>query len=217
MVQRSSGVTMLALLGVAWAIAGAVLWWAVFGRNLAGFAATAWAIFCFPALVSTVGWVVWFSGANLRLDRERVSFGGPRSRPRGQVSFAAKQRHRAPWQAVDDVQIVDGRSAARKMTKVSRPRFMIKQPSVLLGYYPVRWRRYHLAFRVDLASADVPTTRRPRDSYDVNMRPSRVWVLPVRNPGPVREFLTAQGVPFLETTDPVAPDFDFPKLPGSNA
>lgn len=151
--------------------------------------------------------LLWFGRAELDLDEQGVFF-GVRGRTRStSVSHAAQLPHRAPWAAITDVRLVVGAPATRTMARRAVHRRSLPQPSSYYGYYPVRWRRAHLAMTVDLTQAERPDTHAGTNTASRSgpMLPSRTWVLPVRDVDSVRSVLTAHGIPPLETTEPVLP------------
>lgn len=167
-------------------------------------------------LTSRAGYaqLLWFGRAELDLDDEGVFFGVRGRSVSASVSHAAQLPHRAPWSAISGVRLVLGAAATRTMARKAVHRRGLPQPSSYYGYFPVRWRRAHLAMTVDLTQAELPDTRPGTNTVSRSgpMLRSRTWVLPVRDPEAVRAVLTAHGAPPLETTEPVLPLPDVDEL-----
>lgn len=203
LVQRSPGVTAGAVLCVVWAVAWVVVG-AIWFPAWAGLYVLGWMVLCLAPLLVGLGSLLWLGGADLRLEADGLRFG--RDRAEGSVSAAARLAHVAPWSAVSEVRVVSGLAATNEMRAVARPVRGIRQPSVFLGYYPVRWRRAHLALRVDPSRLRLPRVRSPRRAADRPVLVSSVWVLPIRRPDRVRAWLAERGIVVTETATAVQPE-----------
>lgn len=150
--------------------------------------------------------LLWWWGVDLRIDDQGIRLGGRRRRP-PQLLFVARAPYLAGWDAVSDARLVSGRSAAAAMSAAARPKTLGPQPSIYLGYFPVRGRP-HLVFEVDLAKVSLPQVRPPA-TRTLNagraMHPSRTWAIPVRRAEPVLTALREHGVAVTETIDPALP------------
>lgn len=205
LVERSPGVTAGAVLCVAWA----VVWIVVGGiwfSDWAGLLVLGWLVLCLAPLLIGLASLLWLGGADLHLDGAGIRFGS--GKHESSVSGTPRLDHFAPWSAISEVRLVSGREATDAMRKVARPKRGIRQPSVFLGYYPVRWRRCHLAFRIDVGQVEFPHVRPPQKSADLPVLANWVWVLPVRRGDRVRAWLAGRGVVVTETSDAVQPEFN---------
>lgn len=205
LVERSPGVTAGAVLCIAWALVWIVVG-AIWFSAWAGLFVLGWLVLCLPPLLLGLASLLWMGGADLRLDASGIRFGG--GQRESSVSGAPRLDHVAPWSAVSEVRLVSGREATNAMRKIARPKRGIRQPSVFLGYYPVRWRGCHLAFRVDIGQVQLPHVRPPQKAADLPVLANWVWVLPVRHPERVRAWLVDRGVVVAETGDAVQPEFN---------
>lgn len=151
--------------------------------------------------------LMWWWGADMRIDDRGVFFGRDRRRKHPpQAAFAARLPYAAPWDAVSDVRLVRNRSAIAAMCKHARSGHA--QPSKYSGYFPIRGGRAHLVFRVDLAKLKVLAPRQPRRG-SLNpadpMQPSNVWVLPVRRTADVLTAFAQRGLDVATSDEAVFP------------
>jgi hypothetical protein len=152
--------------------------------------------------------LLWWWGADLRLDDTGLRFGTdhPRARP-AQVTFVARNPWVAPWGAVSQVRVVRQASAVRSMRRAARPGAGA-QPTVYGGYFPAA-RRAALVFDVDLGQVQLPEIRPPasrrRRLPNTAIDVSPLWAFPVRDVDPVLEALRERGVAVVESDQAVLP------------
>ena len=157
------------------------------------------------ALFGGVQPLLWWWGADLRLDQRGLGFGTdrPRSRP-AQVTFTARNPWLVPWEEVTGVRLVRSRAAVASMRKAARPTGR-PQPTYWGGYFPARGRAALLLdvdpSRLALPEIKPPSTRRraPGSIPGAAMRTSTLWVFPVRHVGSVLEALQGRGVVVTES------------------
>ena len=152
--------------------------------------------------------LLWWWGADLRIDDAGLAFGTdrPRSRP-AQVAFVARNPWLAPWDAVSQVRLLRSSAAVRPMRRAARPGSGA-QPTTYGGYFPAA-RRAALVFDVDLTEVRVPEVRPPASrrarSRSTAVDVSPVWAFPVRDLDQVVEALRARGVEVTGSDQAVLP------------
>lgn len=155
--------------------------------------------------------LVYWLGTELRIDDRGVLYGSERVRRKpAQITYAARNPYAASWPAIREVRLVRDPQAVREMVRQARPGWAGAQPSVWLGYFPVRGRAA-LVLDVDLPQVTLPEVRpaaRRRVVGDpgADLQPSSTWVFPVRDAEAVKAAFAAHAVAVTEQTVAVSPD-----------
>ncbi|MEP7089542.1 MAG: hypothetical protein ABI776_05475 [Nocardioidaceae bacterium] len=156
--------------------------------------------------------LLWWWGADLRVDDRGIGFGTERARTKpAQVTFSARNPYLVPWAGLHGARLVRSGSAVRRMRRAARAVGGPPQPTRFLGYLPATGRAA-LVLDVDLDQLVVPEVRAPSQRRRVTvgesgaaMRRSSVWAFPVRHVDAVVDALRERGVSVTESAVPQPP------------